>query len=129
MAKVGKTHPSLEDEAQRAAKQVKVGQKGVKRRNEPQDAPPTWLPAPMLEGDPLLANPSIKDFQGGTAGYVADTVKQALLLPGDITELQSMRRHKVFLNLKRYLAMVRILLYHSSSFLFLFFIAFLSFFS
>ena len=60
----------------------------------------------MLDGAPLLASASIRDFQGGTAGYVADAVEQALLLPEDIAELRSMRRHEVFLSLKRYLAMV-----------------------
>ena len=37
---------------------------------------------------------------------MADAVEQALLLPKDMTELLSMRRHEVFLSLKRYLAMV-----------------------
>ena len=37
---------------------------------------------------------------------MADVVDQALLLPEDMAELQSMRRHEVFLSLKRYLAMV-----------------------
>ena len=60
----------------------------------------------MLNGEPLLANASIRDFQGGIAGYVANEVKQALLLPEDMAELQGMRRHEVFLSLKRYLAMV-----------------------
>ena len=60
----------------------------------------------MLNGEPLLASASIRDFQGGTAGYVADAVEQALLLPEDMAELRGMRRHEVFLSFKRYLAMV-----------------------
>ena len=60
----------------------------------------------MLNGEPFLANASIRDFQGGVAGYVADVVEQALLLPEDMAELRDMRRHGVFLSLKRYLAMV-----------------------
>ena len=31
----GKTHPSQEDEAQRMAKQVKIGKRGAERRSEP----------------------------------------------------------------------------------------------
>ena len=58
----------------------------------------------------LKAFASIKDFQGGTNGYVADAVEQALLLPEDMAELQSIRRHEVFFSLKRYLAMVTLLL-------------------
>ena len=37
---------------------------------------------------------------------MADVVEQALLLPEDMAELRDMRRHGVFLSLKRYLAMV-----------------------
>ena len=36
---------------------------------------------------------------------MADAVKQALLVPGDMAELRSMKRHEVFLSLERYLAM------------------------
>ena len=60
----------------------------------------------MLDGAPLPASASIRGFQGWTAGYMADAVEQTLLLPEDMAELRSMRRHKVFLSLKRYLAMV-----------------------
>ena len=60
----------------------------------------------MLDGAPLPTSASIRDFRGGMAGYMADVVEQALLLPEDMAELWSMRRHEVFLSLKRYLAMV-----------------------
>ena len=60
----------------------------------------------MLDEAPLLANASIRDFQGGTTGYVANAMEQALLLPEDMAELRDVRRHEVFLSLKRYLAMV-----------------------
>lgn len=63
----------------------------------------------MLDGAPLLANASIRDYQGGKAGYVADTVEQALLFPNDMTKLRNLRRHEVFLSLKRYLGMVSLL--------------------
>ena len=87
-----------------------MGQKGAERRSEPQDAPPAWHPALMLDRTPLLATAPIRDFQGGTASYVADAVEQALLLPKDVAELRSIRRHEVFLSFKRYLAMVCLLL-------------------
>lgn len=76
----------------------------------------------MLNGEPLLANSSIRDFRGGVVGYMADTVKWALLLPGDMAELQDIKRHEVFLNLKRYLAMVRPLFISLLFSLFLFFL-------
>ena len=102
VVEAGKTHPTQEDKAQRMAKQPKVGQRGAKKRSDPQVAPQAWLPAPMLDGVPLPASASIKDFQGG----IADVVEQAFLLLEDMAELRSIRRHEVFLNLKRYLAVV-----------------------
>ena len=68
--------------------------------------PPAWLPALMLDGELLLADASIRNFQGGKGGYVANAVEQALLLPGDMAKLRGIRRHEVFLSLKRYLDMV-----------------------
>ena len=60
----------------------------------------------VLDGSPLSSNASIKDFQQGEAGYVADAVEQASLLPDDMADLRTMKRHEVFLDLKRGLAMV-----------------------
>ena len=102
----GQTLPPRGDEIQRASKQAKTGQREVEKRSGPQVGPLGWLPAPMLKGEPLLANASICDFQGGIAGYVTDAVEQALLLLEDMAGWRGMRRHEVFLNLKRYLAMV-----------------------
>ena len=104
------TLPLDEDDVQKASKQAKTGQRGterdVEKRSDLQVRSQAWLPTLMLNGEPLLANASIHDFQGGVAGYVADTVEQALLLRKDMAELRDMIRHEVFLNLKRYLAMV-----------------------
>ncbi|KAK9997975.1 hypothetical protein SO802_017578 [Lithocarpus litseifolius] len=41
----------------------------------------------------------------GRARYVADVVEKALLLPGDMADLRSIRKHEVFLSLKRDLAL------------------------
>ena len=56
---------------------------------------------------------------------MADVVDQALLLPEDMAELQSMRRHEVFLSLKRYLAMVSPSLSLFKIFFFLIYVSFL----
>ena len=40
---------------------------------------------------------------------MANAVEQALLLPKDMIEWQSMRKHKVFLGLKRELTLVSLL--------------------
>ena len=60
----------------------------------------------MLDGSPLPTNAFIRDFQQGKAGYVADAMEQALLFPKDMADLRSLRRHEVFLSLKRDLTMV-----------------------
>ena len=60
----------------------------------------------VLDGSPLPANSSIKDFQNEKAGYVADVVEQSLLLPEDMVDLRTLKKHEVFLSLKKDLAMV-----------------------
>ena len=64
------------------------------------------MPALVLDRAPLLANASIKNFQQGKDGYMVDTVEQALLLPKDMADLRSIRKHEMFLSLKRNLALV-----------------------
>ena len=122
------TLPPHEDEAQKVAKHAKVGKKGAKKRSDPQVGPLAWLLAPMSNGEPLLANTSIRKFQGRVAGYVTDAVEQALLLLEDMAELRDMRRHEIFLSLKRYLAMVRPLPFFLICFLYFFFFPNLCFF-
>ena len=56
-----------------------------------------------------MDNASLKDFQGGEGTYVADALERTLLLPTDMDKLRNLRRQKVFLNIKRYLGMVRFL--------------------
>ena len=76
----------------------------------------------VLDGAPLPTDASIRDFQQ-RAGYVADAVEQALLLPRDMVDLRTMRKHEVFLTLKRDLDLVSPL----TTFLFPFIIAIISF--
>ena len=60
----------------------------------------------ILDGAFLPASASIKNFQGGTTGYMADAAEQELLLPADMADLREMRKHEFFLSLKRDLALV-----------------------
>ena len=73
--KITTPSPLQDEEAQRAIKQVKIGPKRAERKGETQDAPRAWFPAPMLNGEPLLATASFRDFQAGTAGYMANAVE------------------------------------------------------
>mgnify|MGYP000927441572 CR=1 FL=1 len=56
-----------------------------------------------------MGNASLRDFRGGEGTYVADALERSLLLPVDMAELGNLRRQEVFLSLKRYLGMLRLL--------------------
>ena len=65
-------------------------------------------PSPLvLDGAHIPLNSSIHRFNNGRASYVANSVKQALLLPQDMAELRNLKKHEMFLFLKRDLALVR----------------------
>ena len=63
----------------------------------------------MLDKAPSLTDASIRNFLQGKADYVVDAVEQALLLPKDMADLRSLRKHEVFLSLKRDLTLVSLL--------------------
>ena len=69
--------------------------------------PQAWLLAPILSGEPLMDDASIRDFNRGIGGHAASALEQTLLLPNDMVELRSLRRSEVFLHIKRFLGMVR----------------------
>ena len=89
-----------------------MGQKGADQRGDSQVAPLSWTLTLMLDGAHLPANASIRDFRGGKAGYMANAVEQALLLLEDMADLRPLRRHEVFLSLKRDLVMVSLSIHH-----------------
>ena len=60
----------------------------------------------VLDKALLPTDASIRDFQHGKVGYVANAVEQALLLPRDMADLRSMKKHEVFLSFKRNLALI-----------------------
>ena len=129
MVEARRTHPSQEIESQRVAKQprgmqTRSANEGEKRGDH-RAAAPTWAPRMELDGTALPSDASIRGFQQGTVEYVTDAVEQSLLLPKDMIDLRSMRQHKVFLDLKRDLAMVSLF----SSLLSTFFIYFKLYFS
>ena len=67
-----------------------------------------WLPAPMLGGEPLTDDASIRDFNEGIGCHVALVLEKTLLLPRDMVELQGFKRSEVFLHTKQFLGIVRI---------------------
>ena len=72
---------------------------------------PVWNPSFVLDDSPLREDASIWNFDGGRAGYIENTVEQALLLLKDMDELQNLKKHELFLSVKRDLALVRPLTY------------------
>ena len=109
MMEIGRSRPTCEEEAQRAAKQLKVSQvsnRGAERIDIQPLRLQAWLPAPMLGGEPLMDDASIRDFNGGIGCHVASALEQNLLLPKDMVELRGLRKNEVFLNAKRYSGIV-----------------------
>ena len=105
----GRPRPTSEEEAQRAAKQQKVSHalnRGTERGDIQPPEPQAWLPVPILSGEPLMDDTSIRDFNGGIGCHIASALEQTLLLPKDMVELRGLRKNEVFLNTKRYLGMV-----------------------
>ena len=117
----GRSRPSNEEEAHRAAKQQKtshVPSQGSEGADIQLPEPQAWLLAPMLGGEPLMDDASTRDFNGGIGCHVASALEQTLLLPKDMVELRGFRRNEVFLHTKRFLGMV--CTYFSIDFFFLF---------
>ena len=96
-----------EDKGWRASKQLRVVSQGQEKEVDVQPEPQAWLPTPMLHGEPLMDNASLRDFNKGEGTYVADVVERSLLLPIDIEDLKNLRSKELFLSMKRYLDMVR----------------------
>ena len=86
----GMSRSSNEEEAHRAAKQQKtshVPTRGSESVDIQLPKPQAWLLAPMLSGEPLMDDASIRDFNGGIGCHVASALEQTLLLPKDMVEL------------------------------------------
>ena len=106
----GKSQSSQErDEAPRVQKQLKIRHQSQEKEIEAQSVPSAWLLAPMLHGEPLLENASMRNLGDGEDSYVADVLGRTMLLPIDVEELKNIRMQEVFLSAKRYLGMVRLL--------------------
>ena len=83
-----------------------------------QPEPQAWLPAPMLSGEPLTDDASIRDYNRGLGCQVASMLEETLLLPRDMVELRGLRRNEVFLQAKRSLGMVCVVTFQSLFFSF-----------
>ncbi|XP_065632607.1 uncharacterized protein LOC136068822 [Quercus suber] len=95
-----------EDNTLRPSKQLKISGKSQDRQVDTISSEAhAWLPAPMLHGEPLKDDASLRDFNEGEGVHVADALERCLLLSADMAELNSLRSKQVFLSLKRYMGM------------------------
>ena len=109
MVDAGKSHPTREEDTQRAAKQQKTShplQRGQERSDIQPPETQAWLPAPMHGGEPLRDDASIRDFNSGIGCHIASVIEEALLLPKDMAKIKNTRKNELILNNKRYLGMV-----------------------
>ena len=107
--KTERPRPSNEEEAHKVTKQQKTSpapSRGAERADSQFPEPQAWLPAPMLGGEPLMDNASIRDFNRGIGCHVTLALEETLLLPKDMVELRGFMRSEVFLHIKRFLGMV-----------------------
>ncbi|XP_023877146.1 uncharacterized protein LOC111989584 [Quercus suber] len=68
--------------------------------------PRIWSPRLELDGAPILWDTSLRNYDGGRAGYVAEALQQPLLLPHDMESYRRFNPQELFMSLKRDLAMV-----------------------
>ena len=85
----------------------------------------TWLPKLEVDGVPIAYDASFRHYCGGHAGLVAEPLEQPLLLPKDMEAYRNFNHPKLFLSLKRDLAMVSDWI-HCSTFILLHFLTFYS---
>ena len=91
--------------------------------------PCTWSPKLELDGVPIAWDTSMRNYQGGQAGHIAKALAQPLLLPRDMEAYKRFSQQKLFLSLKRDLAMVSTLILFFFFFFFFTFSYFYKFFS
>ena len=66
----------------------------------------TWSPVLEVDGMPIAFNATLRHYRGGHAGLLAKALEQSLLLPQDMAAYRSFNHSDLFLPLKRDLAMV-----------------------
>ena len=120
----GRPRSSSEEEAHRPTKQQRTSHapnRGSERGDVQLPEPQAWLPTPMLGGEPLTDDASIRYYNGGIGCHVASVLEETLLLLKDMVELRGFKRNEVFLHTKRFLGMVCVYFF-TIPFLFFFFI-------
>ena len=87
----------------------------------------TWSPVLGVDGMPIVFDATLRHYRGGHAGLVAETLEQPLLLPQDMAAYRSINHLELFFSLKRDLAMVSDSAHFFFIYIYLHFIAEVSF--
>lgn len=66
----------------------------------------TWSPKLELDGVAIPYTASVREYNKGRAGYIADALEQPVLLPRDMEAYRRFSQPELFLSLKRDLTMV-----------------------
>ena len=72
----------------------------------------TWLPKLEVDGVTIAYDASFRHYRGGHASHIAEALEQPLFLPKDMEAYRNFNHPKLFLSLKRDLAMVSCLNHH-----------------
>nr|XP_023881712.1 eukaryotic translation initiation factor 5B-like [Quercus suber] len=96
---------------QKVAKDRQKRESSVESREEPPLAEVRrgqriWSPRLELDGAPFLWETSVRNFDGGRAGLIAEALQQPLLLPRDMESYRRFSQYELFKSLKRDLAMI-----------------------
>jgi len=70
-----------------------------------------WSPQLEVDGAPIPYNASVREYQRGQTGYIAEALEQPMLLHRDMDAYRHFSQNELFLSLKRDLAMVRQLIF------------------
>ncbi|XP_030939928.1 uncharacterized protein LOC115964824 [Quercus lobata] len=68
--------------------------------------PRTWGPKLELDGVAIPYTASVREYNRGRAGYIAEALEQPVLLPRDMEAYKRFSQPELFLSLKRDLAMI-----------------------
>ena len=90
-------------------------------------SPHTWSPVLEVDGMPIAFDTTLRHYRGGHAGLLAKALEQPLLLPEDMAAYRSFNHPNLFLSLKRDLAMVSDSAHFFFIYIYLHFIAEVSF--
>ena len=87
----------------------------------------TWSPLLEVDGMPIAFDATLRHYRGGHAGLLAEALEQPFLLHQDMAAYRSFNHPNLFLSLKRDLAIVSDSAHFFFIYIYLYFIAEVSF--